>query len=374
MPDNFIQQPENTQNYNRYAYVLNNPLMYTDPSGEEFISLGIAVLIGAVVSAATYTLTALLADVPFSVGGLVKATFIGAASAAVTFGIGSAATNMFVNFYSQAAFQAVAHGTFQGTMTAISGGKFWSGFAAGALSSIASSAWGGGTTKTEGFSAENNWAYGVKTIHHAGLGAGTGTAGMIAFGTIVGGGSAMLTGGNFWQGAATGLVVSGLNHAAHKMGDDWDIDPPAKKSFAKRAQDAFNNHTTAAGNTLTIGGGYATALEDFSHVNAGKVYKYGTKSASALQLTRANKIFQLRIAKFASVGGKLLGVAGGGVSLYQYSQNQISGHELTWDLIMTGVGVFGGPAGAGASLIYFGGKAIYNYYNPNNPMFAVPKN
>ena len=36
--------------------------------------------------------------------------------------------------------------------------------------------------------------------------------------------------------------------------------------------------------------------------------------------------------------------------------------------------VFGGPVGAGASLIYFGGKAIYNYYNPNNPAFAVPKN
>ena len=93
-------------------------------------------------------------------------------------------------------------------MTAISGGKFWSGFAAGALSSIASSAWGGGTTKTEGFSAENNWAYGAKTIHHAGLGAGTGTAGMIAFGTVAGGAGAALTGGNFWQGAVTGLVVS----------------------------------------------------------------------------------------------------------------------------------------------------------------------
>nr|WP_262902739.1 RHS repeat-associated core domain-containing protein [Flavobacterium hibisci] len=38
MPDNFIQQTENTQNYNRYAYVLNNPLMYTDPSGEEAIT------------------------------------------------------------------------------------------------------------------------------------------------------------------------------------------------------------------------------------------------------------------------------------------------------------------------------------------------
>lgn len=33
-PDNFIQDPFNTQNYNRYGYVLNNPLMYTDPSGE----------------------------------------------------------------------------------------------------------------------------------------------------------------------------------------------------------------------------------------------------------------------------------------------------------------------------------------------------
>ncbi|MBG6131248.1 RHS repeat-associated protein [Aquimarina sp. EL_43] len=33
-PDNHIQNPYNTQNYNRYGYVLNNPLMYTDPSGE----------------------------------------------------------------------------------------------------------------------------------------------------------------------------------------------------------------------------------------------------------------------------------------------------------------------------------------------------
>lgn len=31
--DNYIQDPSNTQNYNQYGYVLNNPLMYTDPSG-----------------------------------------------------------------------------------------------------------------------------------------------------------------------------------------------------------------------------------------------------------------------------------------------------------------------------------------------------
>ena len=34
-PDNFIQCPDNSQNFNRYAYCLNNPLRYTDPSGKE---------------------------------------------------------------------------------------------------------------------------------------------------------------------------------------------------------------------------------------------------------------------------------------------------------------------------------------------------
>ena len=33
-PDNYIQSPDNPQNYNRYSYCLNNPLRYTDPSGE----------------------------------------------------------------------------------------------------------------------------------------------------------------------------------------------------------------------------------------------------------------------------------------------------------------------------------------------------
>lgn len=33
-PDNYIQDPTNTQNFNRYSYVLNNPLKYTDSSGE----------------------------------------------------------------------------------------------------------------------------------------------------------------------------------------------------------------------------------------------------------------------------------------------------------------------------------------------------
>ena len=38
-PDNYVQDPINTQNYNRYGYVLNNPLAYTDKTGEFFSSL-----------------------------------------------------------------------------------------------------------------------------------------------------------------------------------------------------------------------------------------------------------------------------------------------------------------------------------------------
>ena len=45
-PDNYIQLPDYTQNFNRYSYVLNNPLKYRDPNGE-FINLIIGAIVGA---------------------------------------------------------------------------------------------------------------------------------------------------------------------------------------------------------------------------------------------------------------------------------------------------------------------------------------
>ena len=33
-PDNYVQMPDNSQNFNRYSYCLDNPLKYTDSSGE----------------------------------------------------------------------------------------------------------------------------------------------------------------------------------------------------------------------------------------------------------------------------------------------------------------------------------------------------
>lgn len=40
--DNYVQMPDNSQNFNRYSYCLNNPLKYTDPSGESFELIAIA--------------------------------------------------------------------------------------------------------------------------------------------------------------------------------------------------------------------------------------------------------------------------------------------------------------------------------------------
>ncbi|VFA43237.1 RHS repeat-associated core domain-containing protein [Chryseobacterium indologenes] len=49
--DEHIQDPYDTQNYNKYGYVLNNPLMFNDPSGE-FLQFLIPVLIKIAIGAA----------------------------------------------------------------------------------------------------------------------------------------------------------------------------------------------------------------------------------------------------------------------------------------------------------------------------------
>lgn len=48
-PDPYVQAPGNSQNYNRYSYVLNNPMKYSDPSGE---FIWAPVIIGAIIGAA----------------------------------------------------------------------------------------------------------------------------------------------------------------------------------------------------------------------------------------------------------------------------------------------------------------------------------
>lgn len=45
-PDPHVQMPDNLQNFNRYTYCLNNPLLYTDPSGEAFVIDDLFLILG----------------------------------------------------------------------------------------------------------------------------------------------------------------------------------------------------------------------------------------------------------------------------------------------------------------------------------------
>jgi len=98
---------------------------------------------------------------------------------------------------------------------------------------MAANAWSGGSSM-DGLGKN---AHAIANTGFKGIGSGTGGLGMIAFGTVSGGAGAKLTGGNFWQGAVTGLVVSGLNHYVHSIEgsknlrkniENGGLDPDAK--------------------------------------------------------------------------------------------------------------------------------------------------
>lgn len=42
-PDNYIQTPDFSQNFNRYSYCLNNPLVYTDPDGNSYLETALLI-------------------------------------------------------------------------------------------------------------------------------------------------------------------------------------------------------------------------------------------------------------------------------------------------------------------------------------------
>ena len=230
--DENIQDPNNTQCYNKYGYAMNNPLMFNDPSGEILPLLVAAALIGAAVGTASYLVGITInimngGDARVSLSGILKSAFWGAVSGAVTFGIGSVFTSTangivtgasnLAKSLGNAAFlvKAAAHGIAQGLLSMVQnhGAGFLSGAAAGFFGDLGATAWSAGA---------GNFA--------------SSTVGTIAFGSLSGGVGAELTGGNFWQGAVTGGIVAGLNTLMHQQPDNKQ---PDNKQLAKRIADEY---------------------------------------------------------------------------------------------------------------------------------------
>jgi hypothetical protein len=89
-PDNYVQQPDNTQNFNRYSYCLNNPLLYTDPTGNKFNFWD--VVLGSVFGAASWQSIMGYESGKYNVGQAIGMYFVNAAAFIAGAGVGNAAT------------------------------------------------------------------------------------------------------------------------------------------------------------------------------------------------------------------------------------------------------------------------------------------
>jgi RHS repeat-associated protein len=212
--DPYIQAPDDLQSHNRYAYVMNNPLNLTDPSGFSWLSktwkkawhspifkaaLGIVVafvapyalawiaptLFGAG-SLATALATGALSG--FASTGTLKGALTGAFTAGIMFGAGSLAETL-----------KLADGSI---------GKIALHAGAGCVSSVA----GGGSCKAGAISG------GLGEFGH-----NIGTGGNTALGTIkaamLGGIGSKLAGGKFEDGATTGAFGYMFNFLMHAHQD-----------------------------------------------------------------------------------------------------------------------------------------------------------
>ncbi len=123
-PDPYVQMPDFAQNYNRYSYCINNPLMYVDKDGKIFGTLLVAIiggaLIGSATSAVAYAATALITN-NWNANNFWGAVGLGAFSGAVggalgwvgsSLGLAKTFNNIGYNIISQTANNAITNVTF----------------------------------------------------------------------------------------------------------------------------------------------------------------------------------------------------------------------------------------------------------------------
>ncbi len=292
-------------------------------------------IIGAFIAVSSNAVSNTLSHKPFWQGAG-QAAIIGAASGAISFGIGTFAKNAIGNVYLRAAFQAGAHGTWGGVSTYIQGGNFIHGFTSGVVSSSLSSL-GGEVLKI-------------------------GPTGMIVVGGISGGLGAELTGGNFWQGFSQGLIVSALNHAAHSAANsEQGGDPPSNMAQIAAEAEAMRSRWDAllSGGILALdtgnngmggmGAGMGQVGGSLRFTNGAyngskfslRHYASGWNGGSVARITTYNlKAYGSILGKYSALGTGILGAYNIGTGFYK------DGYSFGYNTQLATAQTVGGIAGA----------------------------
>ncbi len=308
--DNLIPNITNTQSYNVYSYVLNNPLKYIDPDGHEPITIA-TILIGAAISGLFYTANVVL----FQPGGFDNWSWSEFGKSVVIGGVSGAVGGWAVG---AAGFGTV--GFVNGAMSGLIGGSV-GGFVNGALTS-----WTSGGSLAEGF------ANGLKGGVIGGL-SGFGIGG------IFGGISAYRHGGDFWSGKGSKFYnkVDGSKYRDLKDAPSGIKEVAEGLEYSKKGvNDFYEKSNLPKGikglKNITVGNDGISGVElkgDFAYAKIGRHWHeiHGVTSKlidNASQINMFKGAFFSHNTLYMNLGHELLHAAyiGGGIATYSNTEHQ----------------------------------------------------